>query len=39
MVIPPARTGRDNSNNTAVTKMAQPNKGTYVTLVLAFPYL
>jgi len=28
MVIPPARTGRDNSNNTAVTKIAQPNKGT-----------
>jgi len=28
MVIPPARTGRDKSNNTAVTKMAQPNKGT-----------
>ena len=27
MVIPPARTGNDNSNNTAVTNMAQTNKG------------
>lgn len=28
MVIPPASTGRESSNNTAVTNMAQPNKGT-----------
>jgi len=28
IVIPPAKTGSDNSNNTAVTKIAQPNSGT-----------
>jgi len=28
IVIPPAKTGRDNNNNTAVTNIAQPNKGT-----------
>jgi hypothetical protein len=28
MVIPPARTGSDNSNNTAVTNIAHPNNGT-----------
>jgi hypothetical protein len=26
--ITPANTGNDRSNNTAVTKIAQPNKGT-----------
>jgi len=28
IVIPPASTGRESNNNTAVTKTAQPNKGT-----------
>jgi hypothetical protein len=28
MVIPPAKTGSDSNNNTAVTKIAQPNNGT-----------
>jgi hypothetical protein len=28
IVIPPANTGNDNNNNTAVTKIAQPNNGT-----------
>jgi len=28
MVIPPARTGSDNNNKTAVTKIAHPNNGT-----------
>jgi len=28
MVIPPAKTGKDSNNNTAVTNIAQPNKGT-----------
>jgi hypothetical protein len=28
MVIPPAKTGRANNNKTAVTNIAQPNKGT-----------
>jgi len=27
MVIPPASTGRDSSNKTAVINIAQPNKG------------
>jgi len=27
IVIPPAKTGKDNSNKTAVTNIAQPNKG------------
>jgi hypothetical protein len=27
IVIPPAKTGKDRSNNTAVTNIAQPNKG------------
>jgi len=27
IVIPPANTGNDNSSNTAVTNIAQPNKG------------
>ena len=29
IVIAPAKTGKDNSNNTAVTKTAQQNKGTW----------
>jgi hypothetical protein len=28
IVIPPANTGRESNNNTAVTNIAQPNKGT-----------
>jgi hypothetical protein len=28
IVIPPASTGRESNNKTAVTKIAQPNKGT-----------
>jgi len=28
IVIPPAKTGSDSNNNTAVTKIAQPNSGT-----------
>jgi hypothetical protein len=28
IVIPPAKTGKDNNNKTAVTKIAQPNNGT-----------
>jgi len=46
IVIPPARTGRANSNNTAVTKIAQPNNGTlcntcpgirmFITVVMKF---
>jgi hypothetical protein len=45
-VIPPARTGKDNSNNTAVTNIAQPNNGTlcntcpgiriFITVVMKF---
>jgi hypothetical protein len=33
MVIPPARTGRDNSSSTAVTSTAQPNKANLCNLI------
>jgi hypothetical protein len=33
MVIPPANTGNDNSNNTAVTSTAQPNKANLCNLI------
>jgi len=33
IVIPPARTGSDNSNNTAVTTTAQPNKANLCNLI------
>ena len=33
IVIPPANTGRDNNNNTAVTKTAHPNKANLCSLI------
>ena len=33
IVIAPANTGRDNNNNTAVTKTAQPNKANLCNLI------
>jgi len=33
MVIPPAKTGKDNNNNTAVTITAQPNKVNLCNLI------
>ena len=33
IVIPPARTGSDNSSNTAVTTTAQPNKANLCNLI------
>jgi hypothetical protein len=46
IIITPANTGKDNSNNTAVTKIAQPNNGTlcntcpgiriFITVVMTF---
>jgi len=49
IVIPPAKTGSDKSNNIAVTKIAQPNSGTlcntcpgiriFITVVMTFKYI
>jgi hypothetical protein len=46
IVIPPAKTGKDNNNKIAVTKTAQPNNGTlcntcpgiriFITVVMKF---
>ena len=38
IVIPPARTGKDNNNKNAVINTAQTNKGNYSTLILEFSY-